>query len=309
MKSKYAVKSTKGKNALLEYMLERHSIYLRRAQGQLPPWTEDPILTHYKFCNVYRELDAVTQFVRETIREPYKDHESLWFMLCIARQINWPPTLSELIRSAGKNAWPLNGKWSAVNARRVMNQRAARGEKVYTGAYLLNAHGGRDGAETPHDKPYFTCHLVLDKLWKERNKVILPVLAKKSMQEAATALMKYHGWGGFTAYEVVCDLRYTRYLEKATDINTWANAGPGAVRGLNRIAGRPFRTRLNQKDALSEMIALHADISAQWPEEWPKLELREIEHSLCELDKYLRARTGDGEPEALFRPGQQTFLF
>ena len=48
--------------------------------------------------------------------------------------------------------------------------------------------------------------------------------------------LPYAGFSGFMAYEVVTDLRHTKYLKNADDINTWANAGPGAVRGLNRIS-------------------------------------------------------------------------
>ena len=37
------------------------------------------------------------------------------------------------------------------------------------------------------------------------------------------------------AYEVVADVNYTPVLRFAKDRYTWANAGAGAIRGLNRL--------------------------------------------------------------------------
>src|SRR5690349_19516029 len=87
------------------WMNERNNIYERRLDHpDARPYTQDPILQQYRFCNCFRELDTVTIWVRKNIREPFADHPYLWFMLAIARQINWPETLAELIEANG--AWP-----------------------------------------------------------------------------------------------------------------------------------------------------------------------------------------------------------
>ena len=287
-----------GPERLLAFMLERHRIYQRRfVEKLLPPWTEDTILQRFKFTNVYRELDRVTIWIREHIREPYAKHPNLWFMLCLARQINWPPMLQELMN---KSAWP-TGTWNPRKARDIMQRWKAAGRKCYTGAYMLNAHGV--DINDPKDKAYFTCYYVLNKLWKERDKVILPALKENSLQVFCDTIQQYHGWGGFTAYEAACDLRWTRYLKNATDINTWANVGPGAVRGLNRVYDRELKTPVKQEPALAEMRNLLLYLQKKWPKDWPVLELREVEHSLCEADKYERVRLGEGRPRALFTSG------
>jgi len=280
---------------LLNFMLKRHEIYLSRAAGKSPPWTRDPILQKYSFTNVYRELDRVTVWVRKSIREPYAEHPNLWFMLCFARQINWPPMLEELIRVGG---WPLADRWRWQDTMRTMRARAARGEKVYTGAYILNAQGENRPEIAGHgrfDKPLFTSRLVLQSVWEARKKVE-PAMST-TLQTATETLKQYFGWGGFTAYEVICDLRHTRYLRDATDKLTWAHAGPGALRGLFRLTGYLPAPRL----AVQQMRALLEEMSPRWIPQ-PVLELREIEHSLCEFDKYERVRLGEGRPKALFKP-------
>lgn len=279
---------------LVRFMIERHAIYLRRLSGSPPPWTDDPILRTYRFTNVYRELDAVTQWIKAFIRTPYADHPNLWFMLAIARQINLPETLDEIMRD--KEAWPSGKTWSASRTRQIMLDRGRRGEKVYTSAYMLNAHGFERLKTRDRDKALFTTELVLKSVWQAR-KQVEPQL-HNTLEEAHAAFLPFHGWGGFTAYEVVCDLRYTRYLKDAKDVLTWAHAGPGALRGLNRLLGNPPKTPMKAHVARTLMRELWFNIRELWPYE--PLELREIEHSLCEFDKYERARRNEGRPKQKF---------
>ena len=288
---------------LLRFMRERHNVYLKRAAGESAPWTKDEVLRKYKFTNVYRELDRVTVWVRENIREPFYDHPNLWFMLCIARQINWPPTLHALIQERTLKAWPYDDEWDWKVAMRVLRARAAKGTKVYTGAYMLTANaGGRLNKEKgKFDKPEITCRLILKELWD--NRVEIGSGMHFTLQEASKCLVQHTGFKGFMAYEVVSDLRHTRYLRHAPDRLTWAHAGPGAKRGLNRLLGRGAKDRpyLSDAEATAAMRYLLSRVSMEWPYE-PGLEMREIEHSLCEFDKYERARLGEGRPRSYFVP-------
>ena len=87
---------------LWDWITERHRIYLAKAAGAPPPWTRDRSLQTYRFCNVFRELDKVTVWLRERWREPFAKNEHLWIAMCLARQINWPETLERwAFRSMG----------------------------------------------------------------------------------------------------------------------------------------------------------------------------------------------------------------
>lgn len=81
---------------LWDWITERHRIYLKKAAGESPPWTRDQTMQTYRFCNVFRELDIVTVWLRENWRIPYAHNEHLWIAMCLARQINWPETLHEV---------------------------------------------------------------------------------------------------------------------------------------------------------------------------------------------------------------------
>ena len=103
------------------------------------------------------------------------------------------------------------------------------------------------------------------------------------------------------AYEIVCDLRYTDLLENADDIMTWCNPGPGCIRGLYRIAREEIKNKSNAtsppklKDWLDRMRWLLSHAKNRLPTHRKRLEMRDIEHSLCEFDKYERARLDDGK--------------
>ena len=261
---------------LLRYMEERHAIYLKRAAGEEKPWTQNPILQQYRFCNVYRELDKVTVWVREHIREVYLDHPNLWFMLCIARQINHTDTLEELMETRG--AWPLVG-YNATALKRVLRSRKARGEKVYTGAYMLNCnwHPKWSG---DRDKATFTADLVLQSTWDAGPPRFT------SLEECAEDLSKGHGWGTFMAAQVVADLKHTRHLLHAPDWRDWAASGPGSRRGLNIVCGREVEEPWREAEWLGKIQELKELVNRRWS--YQHLCAQDVQNNLCEFSKYVR---------------------
>lgn len=303
------------------FVIERHSIFMRRhglsmdmawtleqltkliderfllERSTAAPYTEDPILQNFRFCNVYRELDRVTSWIRKEWRVPYPNHKNLWFAMAVARQINHTDTLGEI-------GFP-NKRWDVDRAARLMQARRDRGQKVYTSAYMLTGTLGGT------------------KIDQTTRKILAPLFDKppafvRQEGEPPSHLESVHkqfvgrpGFKGFMAYEVVSDLRWTRYLENAPDINNWAFAGPGAQRGLARLSGRRVRIKgvqstekVSVRTAIEHMQLIHEFMSVSRPKWMPSFEMREIEHSLCEWDKYERAREGTGRPKSLFKLGR-----
>jgi len=266
----------------LYWMHERQRIYLKRLSGEPWPWTQDPILRSFRFCCVYRENDKVTQWIRDNWRIPYADHPNLWFAMCVARQINWPDTLAEI-------GFPED--WNPRRVLRILEKRKRSGKKIYSGAYILGG-GNPDGVS----KIRYTVMGILNPLWRWAKSRSSTQRFPWETEEAPTLkatfdwLLSFHGFGRFLAYEVVTDLRHTRCLCNASDINTWANIGPGAQRGLNRLYERDVRKSHPQSQLLEELLAVY-----EWIRDrrdavlLPTLELRDMEHVQCECEKYWRA--------------------
>lgn len=295
---------TKNLKQFLNFIEERQRILLRRQSGQPYPWTKDPILQRFKFCNCNREDDRVTIWIRENWREPYKNHDNLWFAMCVARMINWPDTLEEI-------GFPET--WDPACVLKIMNARKKLGRKVFTSAYLLGG-GIPEGLE----KTRYTVYHILNPLWKHVQKhgavrgfksTEDPRSHKPKLQEAWEWLLQFHGFGKFLAYEVITDLRHTRYLRNAPDIYTWANIGPGAQRGLNRLYNRDLKSNHRQEQLLQELLEVQCWLQEEADLQlFPDIESRMVEHTLCELSKYLRTKeqlaTGRIVGQELFaRPG------
>lgn len=285
--------------ALRHWVKEREATRIRKESGAPGPWTDDPIIAKYRFCNVRREDDTVTVWVRKQIREPYADHPNLWFMLAISRWINWVPTLEELITTGTGLAWPDHPDFSLGIFKEVLHSRVSRGEKVFTGAYTINAPPTKGASKID-----YVADTVLGAVWRgERRPHIADILTgsvpKPSLRGIHMALSKYQGWGAFMTYQVIVDLRFTRYLRHAEDVATWAAAGPGTVRGLNRIAGRQFDRALDQGQALQEMRTLYKTIRDETAVD---MDFSDVPNILCETDKYCRVMNGEGAPRALYHP-------
>lgn len=280
---------------LWRWVREREAIRVQKCSGVEPPYTKDPILSKFRFCNVRREDDRGTVWIRENIRKPFTDEPYLWFMLCVARQINWPDTLAELIQYP--ETWP---RCSAFTLQRMANQlnvRKARGDKVYTGAYMISAPQ-KKGA----DKQWYIIGEVCGALWTIRHSITDYLESgSATLQGMHSQLTAHNGWGPFMAYQAVVDMRFTGLLNQALDIETWAAAGPGTLRGLNRLHGRDVNFRLKQDQALSEMRAIYAVVSE---ETGVPLDFSDVPNILCETDKYLRVLNGEGKPRALYVPGR-----
>src|SRR5688500_1105681 len=107
------------------------------------------------------------------------------------------------------------------------------------------------------------------------------------------------------AHEIVCDLRYTSILDNASDKLLWSNPGPGAIRGLMRVLGSEIKNKSNAtsppvpKDWEMQTRKLLALLQQRFPE-MPPFEMREVEHSLCEYDKYFRLLFGAGKSKRTY---------
>lgn len=280
---------------------KRHQIHLDRSAGLERPWTDDAILATYRFTNVFRELDRTSVWIARQARM-WLDHMQIepWQKILgviLARTFNRVETLEKIfcqnhLFEGEPPAWYyVRGNMDKDQLEDYMRSFC---EKPWvTGAYIVKTPDGMDK--------------LLGALWiVEQARLRLPVLAADrsfacSMEALHADLVRFPFLGGFTAYEIVSDIRWMSVGQSWPDIMTWAHAGPGAVRGLNRVHGRPVKASLNQRQALSEMRDLLAESREHWPDEWPMWEMREVEHTLCEFDKYERVRLGEGTPRGRFR--------
>lgn len=300
---------------------ERHRIYIKRQQGEPKPWTHDVILRDYKFTNAFRELDKGTLSLREMVpRCSDLEHRHVIFNIVWYRMFN----RYEHAKDVGF-CWD----WEELNEKMRANE--ALGRRIFTSAHMTVGRPGEAKIDTMLK--------TLKVIWNEINTFTNKVREFSRLEEIFEWLLSrpYCGIGPFIGYEIVTDLRHYGQLWSNGDPSdrfTWVNLGPGCVRGLKRL-GYEFPT-LGDVSRVYEAVLQHLesyvqvhlplpdcrgpgrsdpvtglpvpDVNGDTEEGgkrfhrgvWPPLELREIEHSLCEFDKYQRVKTGVGRPRQKF---------
>lgn len=261
---------------LVNFIIERHKVYLARKAGKPKPWTADPMLRAYKFTNVYRELDRVTVWIAENWRSTYVNDCHLWFAMVVARLVNWPDTLEAISSSVFTTKGRV--KWDQSKFVSAMHSRKDAGLQVFSGAYIVSTNG------RSMDKAEYLVEHVLTPLWDARS----TLLCVPTLDALHKWLMKFNGMGSFMAAQVVADLKYTPLWETASDWHTWAASGPGSRRGLNIVCGRAVGAPMPEHTWLATLQALRAQVNVRLPKGWEKLHAQDLQNCLCEFSKYTR---------------------
>jgi hypothetical protein len=264
---------------------ERERIrHLKEELKQDPPWTEDPILKEFKFCQVFREDDRTTRWFRTHMREPLRNSPDVFMATIAFRFFNLIETGRTLLDNN------LHIEWDRPKA----IEEIKKNPKWITGAYIVKSPNRMDKVTGVTE--------CVSHIWDDRENIVKQLESFTTLEEAWRFLMQYPYIGPFVSYEMVTDLRHTYLLENATDICSWGNPGPGAMRGLNRLTGRPLEFCKRSWDWHSEMLDLYDWCSQKL--DLSKLnypfEMREVEGGLCEFDKYSRILKGQGRTRSVY---------
>lgn len=276
---------------LFAWIKERQSIWVRKFRGERKPWTRDAILQQYRFCNVYRELDTVTQWINVNWRTPHAADQHLWFAMVVARLFNVPHTLQAI-------GYP--APWRPATILKGIAQVRNRQLTVFNSAYIVSTNGRK------MDKVSYLLQHVLAPLWENR-KPLAHMYTHKGMtlQEFHRHLTQFDGLGSFMAAQVVADIKYAKPLLTAQDWYTWAASGPGSRRGLNRVVGRELDAPWREVEWLGALHQLHLQVEPLIKRaDLPMLHAQDLQNCLCEFDKYERTRLGQGRPRSTYPGGK-----
>lgn len=282
-----------------DFIAERHNIYIRRNSGQKKPWTNDPIMRAYRFCNIYRELDKVTVWIMENWIKPYVDTDTLAMRALVGRLINHPDTLQLMLNTKGCN---LVSNFSQKAMWRLFQEIKSGGNKLVTGAYIVNTIPPKDFQKVDGSKGDYIANFFIPMVWKHR-KELQEGMKSGSFQQSLDAMCTMHGVGRFIGNQAVVDLSYTKHLSKAKDLNTTWSPGPGTCKGINWIVGEKMRPGSQQM--LDALTAYRNDVNKaleaqpNYSPDMKKLKTHIVpmtapdsSNSLCELSKHVWLATG-----------------
>jgi len=274
-------------STLIYWIKERHRIYLSRKNGAKYPWSKDKVMNTVYFTNPYRENDKVSVWFRENIRRPLCRQPEVIFATIAFRRFNSIQSGQVLLEQNLHLEWDHDIAYVYIKG---MTQKT--GLPYLSAAYMITGEKGRE-------KLKYLCELN-EEVYHNRHNLIEDLSECSTLESGHKILCGLRGFGPFIAYEVITDLRHTKFFWDATDIDDWCSFGPGAHRGLNRIlTGTPSTKK--PPNALRNMRKLRNIVNKRLPKSMPQFEMREVEHSLCEFDKYMRVKQG-GRPKRWYKP-------
>lgn len=280
---------------VIYWTYEREVIRLQKERGLPKPWTPDPILEKYRFCNVRRRDDKVSQWLIKNFFDSYRDYadgEDLWFVSAIARYVNWPPSLLALLCNG---AIPGDaGEFEPEIFIAVMDDLKSTDAKIWGSAYMIYP-----GRNTGSNKAETVARTFLLPLARDADKIRAAV-AENRVEAVVSAITQHYGFSTFLAGQIAADLSYyPDELGRATDLYEWAPIGPGSTRGLNRLLGRKLEAAWKQEDFNRELIVIWKEIAEQL--DLDEITLHDVQSCFCEMDKYWRVLNLEGAPKSIYK--------
>jgi hypothetical protein len=270
-------------NAYWSFAASRQDIFHRRALGQPWPWSADPILRKYRFCNVYRASDRISQYlIREAIHSKLEhdlEPEDVFLRIVLFRLFSKESTWEALERASGGIA---RATLNIHALGKVLDGLKAR-EPIYTAAFILAAHDVY-GYRTKHRN-----HLELVSRMFRPGKLGRRIARARTLQELFEALREWPLIGPFMAYQLAVDLNYSPHLDFSE--NSFTVAGPGAIRGIRKVfrdprGQSPERLILGMVDRQEDEFGR---LGLPWRDLFGRrLHAIDCQNLFCELDKYSR---------------------
>ena len=220
------IKATAAYDTYWKFAAERQEVFFRRLEGRPGPWTADPILQTFKFTNAYRASDRVSQFLIRSViyGDQYPTNsEEVFFRILLFKLFNKIDTWKLLERANGPI---LYSEYSFDRYDDVLTRAMARGERIYSGAYIMPSGGRILGSSTKHRN-----HLrLLERMMADD--APRKIQDAKTMHQGFDILLSYPMIGEFLAYQYIIDLNYSELTSFGE--RDFVVPGPGALDGIRK---------------------------------------------------------------------------
>ena len=313
---------------LYDFVTERYKIHIRKDfLKQKAPWTKNPILSQYKFCNIRREHDRQSQYLIKNIStNPCLSLEDKIVNSFYFRAWNNWDTMKDL-----GGPWPAKCLYSSQmkeQVRPIYQQLATEDpdRKWWSSAY--NQGGTKHAWKFPQGDGYQRAYKESEAKkykdwepdiplrvfhigpWLKNGHVVERLLNAKDQKEAFDIIRSIRGFADFLAYQVFVDLTYIK--EFPFSENEFVVAGPGCKKGLNKLFDD--YDWLTHEEALFWLADNIDEIFNEvhppfWagrlfvdlPQEDRFFSVMCLENCMCEFCKYIRTVEGNGRPRVKYK--------
>lgn len=298
-----------------DFVTERYKIHIRKDfLKQKAPWTNNPILLQYKFCNIRREHDRQSQYLIKNIStNPCLSIEDKIVNSFYFRAWNNWDTMKDL-----GGPWPAKNLYSSQMKEQVRSiyQKLATenpDRKWWSSAYNQGGtkqawrySNPREKINKEDDIPLRVFHIGP---WLKEHNTVEKLLNASDQKVAFEAIKEIQGFADFLAYQIFVDLTYIE--EFPFSENEFVVAGPGCWKGLNKLFDDYDGLTLEEAlfwlaDNIDEIFnKVHPPFWAgrlfvDLPQEDRFFSVMCLENCMCEFWKYIRTVEGNGRPRVKY---------
>jgi len=273
------LKTTPVFDTYWRFAVLRQEIFMRRLSRMKPPWSDDPILSTYRFTNPYRASDRVSQYlIRDVLYRGNRATDEVFFRALLFRLFNKIETWERLSSQLGPLMWR---DFDYHSYAQVLDSAAASGQKIYSSAYIIPSPAF--GSRKKHRNHLRLLHAMMLDGAPDK------VRSADSLSEVFNIIRSYPSFGNFLAFQFAIDLNYSEILNFSE--NEFVVAGPGARAGIRKCFSNVEDVTPEQviqtvaSIANDEFDRLGLTFKTLWGRE---LQLVDHQNLFCELDKYTR---------------------
>jgi hypothetical protein len=210
-----------------QFAAKRQKVFEARVAGGNAPWSDDRILQEYKFCNVFRAADRVSQYMISDVvyAEDDSSPEDRLFQIVAFRTFSNIQTWKSVSLALGRSPRIADLKDGSFEA--ALSDIKNFGGTLYTGAFILCATDAY-GRTRKHLN-----HVELFRHMFAREHLGARLLDASSLREIYDLLHKFPLMGDFMSYQTSIDLNYSAHINFSE--NDFTQPGPGAVRGIKKV--------------------------------------------------------------------------
>jgi 5-hmdU DNA kinase-like protein len=263
-----------------KFATERQAIFYRRLAARSSQWTTDHTLATFKFTNVYRASDRVSQFlIRRVIYAGDPSPREVFFRTILFKLFNKIETWELLRNHFGE----INSTLPLSTIDSVLSKAMASGRRIYSAAYIMPSGTTELRMGRKH-----TTHLnLLAKMLQDG--VPNRLTDCSCMSDAFTILRSYPMLGNFLAYQYVIDINYSEITNFSE--SEFVVPGPGARNGIRKCFAR-----VSQTEEIDVIRAVAENQETEFRQRGldfkyladRRLQLIDCQNLFCEIDKYAR---------------------
>ncbi len=279
-------KSTEVYDTYWRFAAERLAVYFRRLSDPLGPWSCDPILSEYRFTNVYRVTDRVSQYLVKEIQygaERSRSPSEVFFRTILFKIFNRISTWEALEYKLGPISWQST---DIEKIAKVLDDLIRANARIYSAAYIMPSPG------FGHQRKHLNHLALLDKMMRDG----LPgqLSSANNLKSAYEMILTYSGLGPFLAFQYVIDLNYSPLINFSE--MDFVVAGPGALDGISKCFENS--AALNPSDLIRWVAERQDEEFAYRGLQFDglfgrRMQLIDCQNVFCEISKYARVAHPD----------------